>query len=61
MTKIILIRHGETDWNRDQVFRGRIDVALNEVGTTQARAVQESLEQTKIDGSRTQLEKRIRR
>ena len=49
MTKIILIRHGETDWNRDQVFRGRIDVALNEVGMTQARAVQESLRQRKID------------
>ena len=50
MTEIILIRHGETDWNRDQVFRGRIDVALNEVGLTQARAVQESLKDTEIDG-----------
>ena len=50
MTAIILIRHGETDWNREQVFRGRIDVALNEVGVTQARAVQESLKDTEIDG-----------
>ena len=50
MTVIILIRHGETDWNREQVFRGRIDVALNEVGLTQARAVQESLKDTEIDG-----------
>ena len=50
MTVIILIRHGETDWNREQVFRGRIDVALNEVGVTQARAVQESLKDTEIDG-----------
>ena len=50
MTEIILIRHGETDWNREQVFRGRIDVALNEVGVTQARAVQESLKDTVIDG-----------
>jgi alpha-ribazole phosphatase len=50
MTEIILIRHGETDWNREQVFRGRIDVALNEVGLTQARAVQESLKDTEIDG-----------
>ena len=49
MTEIILIRHGETDWNREQVFRGRIDVALNEVGLTQARAVQESLKDTEID------------
>ena len=50
MTAAILIRHGETDWNREQVFRGRIDVALNEVGLTQARAVQESLKDTEIDG-----------
>ena len=50
MTKIILIRHGETDWNREQVFRGRIDVALNAVGVTQARAVKESLKDTGIDG-----------
>jgi broad specificity phosphatase PhoE len=50
MAAIILIRHGETDWNREQVFRGRIDVALNEVGLTQARAVQESLKDTEIDG-----------
>jgi broad specificity phosphatase PhoE len=50
MTKIILIRHGETDWNRDQVFRGRIDVALNEVGLTQARALQGSLHDSEIDG-----------
>lgn len=50
MTEIILIRHGETDWNREQVFRGRIDVALNEVGLTQARTVQESLKDTEMDG-----------
>ena len=50
MTEVILIRHGETDWNREQVFRGRIDVALNEVGLTQARAVQESLKDSEIDG-----------
>ena len=49
MVKIILIRHGETDWNREQIFRGRIDVALNEVGLAQAGAVKESLKDVKID------------
>lgn len=49
MTAVILIRHGETDWNREQVFRGSIDVALNEAGLTQARALQESLKDTEID------------
>jgi len=50
MTEIIMIRHGETDWNREQVFRGRTDVALNDVGLAQARAVQESLKDSTIDG-----------
>ena len=50
MTEIILIRHGETDWNREQVFRGRIDVALNHVGVAQALAVQKSLHDREIDG-----------
>ena len=38
MTCIILIRHGETDWNREEHFRGRADVPLNETGRLQAEA-----------------------
>ena len=49
MAKVILIRHGETDWNKEQVFRGRIDIALNEVGLAQARAVRSSLKDVQID------------
>lgn len=49
MVKVILIRHGETDWNREQIFRGRIDVALNEVGLAQAKAVGASLKDIQID------------
>lgn len=48
MEKIILIRHGETDWNREQIFRGRMDVALNDVGLAQAEAVRESLKDVEI-------------
>jgi len=36
MTTLMLIRHGETDWNRESVFRGQIDVALNGKGMRQA-------------------------
>ena len=36
MTEIILVRHGETDWNVEGIFRGRLDVELNELGIKQA-------------------------
>ena len=49
MVNIILIRHGETDWNTEQVFRGRIDVPLNRVGLSQAEAVGLSLKDRDID------------
>ena len=34
--KIYLIRHGQTDWNRDGKIQGRHDVSLNETGSKQA-------------------------
>ena len=37
MTDIVLVRHGETEFNREGVFRGRYDVGLNEVGREQPR------------------------
>ncbi|MGQ9632156.1 MAG: histidine phosphatase family protein [bacterium] len=49
MTKVFLVRHGETDWNREEVFRGRIDVPLNERGLAQARALGEALRSQKIE------------
>ncbi len=36
MTLVILTRHGETEWNRVERFRGRADVPLNETGLGQA-------------------------
>jgi broad specificity phosphatase PhoE len=38
MTKIILVRHGQTEWNRIERFRGRADVPLNSTGLAQAEA-----------------------
>ena len=36
MTRFILVRHGETSWNREERFRGQSDVPLNETGRAQA-------------------------
>jgi broad specificity phosphatase PhoE len=38
MTRIVLIRHGQTIWNREARFRGRADVELDEFGRRQAEA-----------------------
>jgi broad specificity phosphatase PhoE len=48
MTEIILARHGETEWNVKEVFRGRIDIELNESGIRQAELLAEYLSSTKI-------------
>ncbi len=49
MTEIILIRHGETEWNASETFRGRADVDLNETGLRQAELLGQYLSGEKID------------
>ena len=49
MTRLILVRHGETDWNRELRFQGQIDVPLNATGQAQAERVAARLAGEPID------------
>lgn len=49
MTRIILVRHGETPWNKDKIFRGTVDIPLNETGREEARLAGEWLKAEKIE------------
>ncbi len=44
MTTLLLVRHGETDWNRDGRWQGQSDTPLNELGRRQARELAATLD-----------------
>jgi broad specificity phosphatase PhoE len=49
VTELLLVRHGETDWNADRRWQGRDDPPLNERGLEQARELAGTLEGEAID------------
>lgn len=48
-TKVIMVRHGETEWNVLCKFLGSVDLPLNEKGRRQAGYAKKALENEKID------------
>jgi probable phosphoglycerate mutase len=51
--RLLLVRHGETDWNRQGRFQGQIDIPLNENGLAQAAAAGDFLRRVRFDRAYT--------
>lgn len=49
MSKIYIIRHGQTDWNVKGLLQGTTDTELNETGIKQAEELSKKLDLDKID------------
>ena len=48
MTRTYLVRHGQTAWNKEEIFRGRTDVPLNETGLREAQLAGEYFREMEI-------------
>jgi len=48
-TQFILVRHGETAWNRQGRIQGHLDSPLNSEGIVQAKTIAERLERESFD------------
>jgi len=48
LIRIVLVRHGQTEWNKFERFRGRVDIDLDETGRKQAEAAAEKIAQWEI-------------
>lgn len=48
--RLVVVRHGETDWNRNRRAQGRSDTDLNDNGRQQARYTAERLARMRLDG-----------
>src|SRR5579862_9961834 len=49
MTTLLLVRHGETDWNAERRWQGHADVPLNARGRDQSETLAEQLGGEDID------------
>jgi 2,3-bisphosphoglycerate-dependent phosphoglycerate mutase len=53
MAKLVLVRHGQSQWNLENRFTGWVDVPLTDVGRKEARAAGEKLKGIRFDKAYT--------
>lgn len=49
LTELYLMRHGETDWNKNSIFQGQTDIALNKKGIEEAKKAAQIFADLKLD------------
>ena len=47
--RLLLVRHGETDWNLQRRYQGHIDVNLNKTGKQQSQKLAQLIQDVKLD------------
>lgn len=60
MSQVILLRHGESQWNLENRFTGWVDVPLSQKGVEEARTAGEKLKSFKFDRAFTSVLKRAK-
>ncbi len=61
MSKLVIIRHGQSEWNKANIFTGWVDVDLSEQGVKEANQAAELLKDFKFDEAYTSVLKRANR
>lgn len=49
LTRVVAVRHGETDWNAQTRIQGQIDIGLNAIGRDQAQRLGRALADAQFD------------
>lgn len=61
MSKLVIVRHGQSVWNKENKFTGWVDVDLAEKGVEEANRAGELLKDYKFDAAFTSVLKRANR
>ena len=49
MKKLVIIRHGESEWNQKNLFTGWVDVELSDKGKAEAKRAGQLMKEAGLD------------